>query len=65
MKFALCPPAELELHACQWYLAGAAERRGLGSGNIIDPNEKIELNECYDDTLWGDGLSETPTGVRV
>lgn len=46
------------LHACQWSQAGDSERRGLGSGILIDPSEKIELNKYYDDALWEDGLSE-------
>lgn len=48
------------LHACQWSQAGGAERRGLGSGILIEPNEKIELNKYYDDTLWDDGFKSEP-----
>lgn len=48
------------LHACQWSQSGGAERRGLGSGVLIDPTEKIELNKYYDDALWDDGLSAAP-----
>jgi len=53
------------LDACRWSQAGGWERRGLGPGELIDPSEIIELNRYYDDDLWGDGLSTTPTGVRV
>lgn len=48
------------LHACQWSQAGGTERRGLGSGILIDPSEKIELNKYYDDTLWDDGYRTVP-----
>lgn len=48
------------LHACQWSQAGGVERRGLGSGTLIDPSEKIELNKYYDDALWDDGYSSVP-----
>lgn len=46
----------LGLHACLWSQAGGTERRGLGSGILIDPKEKIELNKYYDDSLWDDGF---------
>lgn len=48
------------LHACQWSQAGGTERRGLGSGILIDPSEKIELNKYYDDALWDDGFKSLP-----
>ncbi len=54
------------LDACRWSQSGSAERRGLGSGELIDPSERIELNKYYDDELWDDGgLPEESTGVRV
>ena len=43
------------LDACRWSQAGGTVRRGLGSGILIDPAEKIELNKYYDDSLWDDG----------
>lgn len=48
------------LHACQWSQAGGTERRGLGSGILINPSEKIELNKYYDDALWDDGYRSVP-----
>ncbi len=53
------------LDACRWSQAGGKERRGLGSGELIDPKEKIKLNKYYDDSLWDDRLPKEPTGVRV
>ena len=53
------------LDACRWSQSGGAERRGLGSGVLIDPNIKIEFNKYYDDALWDDRLPDEPTGVRV
>lgn len=49
------------LDACRWSQAGGKERRGLGSGILIDPKEKIELNKYYDDTLWDDDLPTEST----
>ena len=51
------------LDACRWSQSG--ERRGLGNGVLIDPNEKIELNKYYDDSLWDDRLPEQPTLPEV
>ena len=48
------------LHACKWSQAGGSDRRGLGSGILIDPSEKIELNKYYDDALWDDGYRAVP-----
>ena len=54
------------LDACRWSQSGGEVRRGLGSGELIDPNEKIELNKYYDDSLWDDaGLPDEPKGPRV
>ncbi|HSG71882.1 MAG TPA: hypothetical protein VLA12_15810 [Planctomycetaceae bacterium] len=55
----------LGLDACLWSQSGGAQRRGLGPGYLIDPEERIELNKYYDDTLWDDRLPEVATGVRV
>ena len=52
------------LDACLWSQSGGEERRGLGSGELIDPSEKIELNKYYDDSLWDDSLPETPAWDR-
>ncbi|MEK9724528.1 MAG: hypothetical protein VW405_13735 [Rhodospirillaceae bacterium] len=54
------------LDACLWSLAGAAvgDRRGLGSGFVIDPDEDIKLNKYYDDDLWEDRLPEVPAWSR-
>lgn len=54
------------LDACIWSQSGGDQRRGLGSGELINPSEKIELNKYYDDSLWNDdGLPEESTGGRV
>ncbi|MEQ8667059.1 MAG: hypothetical protein RIC16_15175 [Rhodospirillales bacterium] len=54
------------LDACRWSQAGQPERRnGLGTGELIDPTEKIALNKYYDDSLWDDRLPDEPTGCRV
>ena len=38
-------------------------QRGLGLGELIDPEEVIELNKYYDDDLWDDGLTESATSA--
>lgn len=52
------------LDACLWSQAGIDERRGLGSGKLIDPAETIKLNKYYDDSLWDDQLPPEPTWSR-
>lgn len=49
------------LDACRWSQAGGMERRGLGAGQVIAPNEKIALNKYYDDSLWDDRLPAKST----
>ena len=39
------------LDACRWSQSGGKERRGIGAGELIDPNEKIELNKYYEDSF--------------
>lgn len=51
------------LDACRWSQAGGAVRRGLGLGELIDPEEVIKLNRYYDDDLWDDGLTESATSA--
>jgi len=53
------------LDAALWSQSGHPdERRGLGSGLIVDPSEDIKLNKYYDDSLWDDRLPETPAWTR-
>jgi hypothetical protein len=54
------------LDACRWSQTGGKERRGLGSGELIDPSEEIGLNKYYNDELWDDeGLPDESTGVSA
>jgi len=33
----------------------------MGAGFLIDPEEKIDHNKYYDDSLWDDGLPPEST----
>lgn len=49
------------LAACRWSQMGGPVRRAVWGRRPIPPEAKIELNKYYDDSLWGDGLPDSPT----
>lgn len=49
------------LDACLWSQSGGEVRRALGAGSRVDPEENIQLNKYYDDSLWNDALPEEST----